>query len=69
MIYELTKLSGPGWTKRFRTELEVYIELQHYICKMCITEFNHECHRDPKDIHDLLWTACGAEFMVEFLPE
>ena len=67
-MFELTKLSAPGWEKQFQTSLEVYMELQHYICNMCIEEFNDQFHTNPDDMHDLLWTACGAEFMVEYFP-
>jgi len=66
-MYELTKLSAPGWTKQFSSPLETYIELQHYICNMCIEEFINELSHSPKDVHDLLYTACGAEFMLEKL--
>lgn len=66
-MYELTKLSEPGWQKQFPTLLETYIELQHYICDMCIEEFVNKLSRPPEDIHDLLWTTCGAEFMLEKL--
>lgn len=66
-MYELTKLSTPGWQKQFPTVLEAYTELQHYICDNCIEEFISLYSHDPEDIYDLLWTACGAEFMFEQL--
>jgi len=58
----LTKLSKPGWEKQYTDKDELKKELYRYICFQCRCE---EGVTEASDIHHMLWTACGCEFMVE----
>jgi len=64
-MYILTKISEPGWEKTFPNKQLAYEELEPWICKMCKEEHFAEYNEWPSTIEDLLWTACGCEFMGE----
>mgnify|MGYP000343621332 CR=1 FL=1 len=59
--HALFKLSSPGWTKLFDTELELQQELYKYICFQCQCE---EAITEISEIGPMLATACGCEFDV-----
>lgn len=61
--FELTKLSAPGWVKRFNSEKEARNELYKWICGQCKEEY---AIRAYSTIDDLLWTDCGCEFDYEY---
>lgn len=72
----LIKLSYPGWEKDFDTEQEIKLELFSHICRMCCDGYTEECNgeivyeQEPitidSSIDDMLWTACGCEFCVDY---
>ena len=66
---KLHKLSSPGWTKIFNNEIDLRTELYAYICADC-RNGNTESHDLPvyenSTIDEMLWTACGCEFSVEY---
>ena len=67
---KLIKVSAPGWEKDFNSEQELKEELFAHICSTCRSGFEcPEYSEDPVTINselgDLLYTACGCEFMVE----
>jgi len=75
---KLVKLSSPGWEKEFQTELELKEELYSYICyhcrEGCCEEFDGFELIEPavdsdSSIGEMLWTACGCEFLVEGIDE
>jgi hypothetical protein len=59
--YALFKLSSPGWTKIFDTELGLQQELCKYICSQCQAE---EAITEHSEIKQMLSTDCGCEFDV-----
>jgi hypothetical protein len=63
MKHKLFKLSAPGWEKEFESKIELQAELFKYICFQCQCE---EGVTEISDIGDMLFTACGCEFAVEF---
>jgi hypothetical protein len=79
MIYELCKASAPGWVKEYECEYDARQELLKWICKSCLAgsrEYIGENGEvvidedgdeppDQNNIHELLSTACGCEFMYE----
>lgn len=65
MYYVLTKLSSPGWSKRFDIKIYAFGELYKHICRGCIDDFIEEFGKKPRCAEDLLSTSCGAEFMLE----
>lgn len=77
---KLIKASTPGWEKDFASESEARDELLKYICKACLVggEWDDidenglttgitvtEDPPDQSDIHALLATPCGCEFLLE----
>ena len=68
-IIKLHKLSSPGWTKIFDNEIDLRTELYAHICADCRSG-NTESHDLPvyanSSIDEMLWTACGCEFSVEY---
>ncbi len=72
MTYTLTKMSMPGWTRIFPTELDACRELLNYVCDSCLQaesqeEFGDQARPapDPTVAKDLLRTSCGLEFELE----
>ena len=65
MKHELVKRSEPGWAKLFDTEDEARAELLKYICRSCLLPWDQSDSPDPENIHDLLCTPCGCEFLYE----
>lgn len=66
---KLIKMSVPGWDKEFDDIDELRKELLSYICKMCLegdTEFEIKPLSKDASIDELLATACGCEFDVEY---
>lgn len=65
----LIKASLPGWTKEFDNEVDLKAELYDHICNHCRVG-EEQFDIDPVDanasIGDMLWTACGLEFYVEY---
>lgn len=68
-MWALSKISAPGWEKSFSDEVELYDELLNWICSHCLIEFFEQYNHLPIDAEDLIWTACGAEFMIEEFDE
>lgn len=68
-IIKLHKLSSPGWTKIFDNEIDLRTELYAHICDGCRsgdTEFEELPVYANSTIDEMLWTACGCEFSVEY---
>lgn len=67
MKYILIKVSAPGWEKTFATEYDARQELLSHVCKLCLQAHEEVDSPAPdvNDIHSLLSTACGCEFMYE----
>lgn len=55
----LTKMSGPGWTRKYASELDAKLELYKSICGQCRAEEDIDEH---SSIYDMLVTACGCEY-------
>jgi hypothetical protein len=62
MKYILTKMSAPGWEKKFDDKIELQMELYTHICNQCRCE---EGITEISDIGDMLATACGCEFWYD----
>ena len=58
---KLFKLSEPGWTKEFDTDVELQQELFMWMCEQCQCE---EAITEISSINDMLATACGCDFGV-----
>ena len=68
-IIKLHKMSCPGWTKIFDNEIDLRTELYAHICTVCRngdTEFQELPVYENSSIDEMLWTACGCEFNVEY---
>ena len=68
-IIKLHKMSFPGWTKVFDNEIDLRTELYAHICDRCRrgdTEFEELPVYENSSIDEMLWTACGCEFNVEY---
>ena len=70
--YILTKISAPGWEKKFFTVDELKNELYVHLCSYCCTGFKDEesgYEQDPvtecSSLGEMLSTGCGCEFMAE----
>jgi hypothetical protein len=76
-MWELVKLSDPGWEKTFATRDEATSELRKHICSSCMAGSREyvqlgggvqvedvEPAPDPNDADALLGTACGCEFYL-----
>jgi hypothetical protein len=59
----LIKLSEPGWEKIFDSENQARNELYKWICNQCKEE---EGIRANSPLDELLASACGCEFDVEY---
>ena len=57
-MFTLIKLSDSGWEKEFKTEQEAAKELSKWVCPFCEDEAGG-------NLHKLLETFCGEEFMLE----
>lgn len=58
----LTKMSGPGWTRKYASELDARLELYRHICDQCRAEEGLDEH---SSIYDMLVSACGCEYDYE----
>jgi hypothetical protein len=59
-MYELIKLSTPGWSKKFDTERELAEELSRNVCQMCRRTWG-------SDLQSMWASDCGGEFHIEGL--
>jgi hypothetical protein len=77
MSVKLFKLSEPGWEKDYNTPEEARLELYNHICKICregdkaydkegTLVYESDPVNEKSTIGELLSTACGCEFDVEF---
>ena len=73
--YKLIKLSSPGFHLESEDIRHVYNVLDMYVCESCKWhDPNDEMSTWPENyddlsfedkVHELLWTSCGAEFILE----
>jgi hypothetical protein len=66
---KLVKMSSPGWEKEFDDADKLRIELLSYICCSCMLgdpDFDFKPVSDDATVDELLATACGCEFDVEW---
>lgn len=57
--YSLSKLSSPGFTKEYSSELDMKAELFTWVCGLCIEEYNLT---KDSSVDEMLYTPCGCEF-------
>lgn len=62
-MYKLFKLSAPGWTQTFLFKEQVQQELYKHMCGQCRAE---EGLTEISDIDQMLASACGCEYDVEY---
>lgn len=59
-MWVLTKLSAPGWERKYVLRGAAVESLRKCICELCIQEV-----ADRADAAELLGTPCGCEYMLE----
>ena len=60
--YSLSKLSSPGFTKEYSSELDMKAELFMWVCGLCIEDYNLT---KDSSIDEMLETPCGCEFEIK----
>jgi hypothetical protein len=59
-MYTLTKLSRPGWTKKYSTIEQLTQAVRDGTCKLCVASYG-------ADLQSMLASDCGCEYEVEGL--
>lgn len=62
--YSLCKLSSPGFTKEYPSNLDAKAELFRWICGLCIEDYNLT---KDSSIDEMLGTPCGCEFEIDIV--
>jgi TusA-related sulfurtransferase len=65
--YTLTKLSSGAMVELYTDDIySVKTILESWCCVDCVAEANIDKEEDDRqDVYNLLYTACGAEFILE----
>lgn len=73
-MFNLIKLSAPGWEKNYTSEYDCRLELYSHICNICRAgdpdiEFPQDPVNENSTMDEMLSTPCGCEYMVEGLED